>query len=103
MNKLLKARVRELGYQLAVREIYGENTPEYFKLKRTHDNMLDKLYRLEKKGWQIPNKFYFSIDHYPVLPMCETGFFCKSMIINNLWKPGSRKSLIYNNLRQSEN
>jgi len=50
MNKLLTARIRELGYQLAVREIYGENTPEYFKLKRTHDNLLDKLYRLERRS-----------------------------------------------------
>jgi hypothetical protein len=50
MNKLLTERIRELGYQLAVREIYGENTPDYFKLKRSHDNLLDKLYRLERRS-----------------------------------------------------
>jgi hypothetical protein len=45
----LKEKVRELGYQLAVREIYGENTPEYFKLKRHHYNLLESLYQLEKR------------------------------------------------------
>ena len=45
----LKAAIRELGYQLAVREIYGENTPEYFQKKKQHGYLLNKLYRLEKK------------------------------------------------------
>ena len=45
----LKAAIRELGYQLAVRELYGENTPEYFQKKRSHERLLNKLYRLEKK------------------------------------------------------
>jgi len=40
--------VRELGYNLACREIYGENTPAYFKLKKQHDYLLQKLYRLQK-------------------------------------------------------
>ena len=46
----LQEEVRALGYQLAVREIYGENTPEYFKLKRHHSYLLEKLYRLEKRS-----------------------------------------------------
>jgi hypothetical protein len=49
MNKLIKSRVRELGYQLAVREIHGENTPNYFKAKRAHNELLNKLYRIEKR------------------------------------------------------
>jgi hypothetical protein len=49
MSLSLKEAVRDLGYQLAVREIYGENTPDYFKLKREHDRLLDKLYRIEKR------------------------------------------------------
>ncbi len=44
----LRSSIRELGYKLACREIYGENTPAYFKLKREHDYLLQKLYRLEK-------------------------------------------------------
>lgn len=47
--KTLTESIRKLGYQLAVREIYGENTPEYFKLKREHNYLLARLYRLEKK------------------------------------------------------
>ena len=46
--KNLKEAIRLLGYQLACREIYGENTPAYFKLKRQHGAMLSKLYRLQK-------------------------------------------------------
>ena len=44
----LKQKVRSLGYQLACREIYGENTPAYFNLKREHNYLLQKLYRLSK-------------------------------------------------------
>jgi hypothetical protein len=44
----LSERVRSLGYQLACREIYGENTPSYYKLKREHNYLLQKLYRLQK-------------------------------------------------------
>ena len=39
----LEASVRELGYQLACREIYGENTPAYFELKKHHNNLLQRL------------------------------------------------------------
>ena len=46
----LNSRLRSLGYQLAVREIYGENTPDYFKLKREHDKILDKVYFIEKRS-----------------------------------------------------
>ena len=45
----LKGEIRDLGYQLAVREIYGENTPAYFKLKRHHYNLLERLYHFEKR------------------------------------------------------
>jgi len=47
--KNLESTIRELGYQLAVREIYGENTPEYFAQKRIHDRLLRKLDRIQKK------------------------------------------------------
>ncbi len=43
----LQERVRQLGHKLAVREIYGENTPAYFTLKREHDRL---LYQLNKQN-----------------------------------------------------
>jgi hypothetical protein len=46
----LQEKIRDLGYKLAVREVYGENTPAYFNLKREHDKMLRKLYELEKRS-----------------------------------------------------
>jgi hypothetical protein len=46
----LQSKIRTLGYQLACREIYGENTPAYFELKRQHNSLLHKLYNLK------PNK-----------------------------------------------
>ena len=49
MIRWLADEVRELGYQLAVREIYGENSKEYFDTKRKHDRALHRLNRLEKK------------------------------------------------------
>jgi|DEB0MinimDraft_10_1074344.scaffolds.fasta_scaffold38223_3 hypothetical protein len=45
----LAAEVRELGHQLAVREIYGENSKDYFDTKRKHDRALYRLNRIEKK------------------------------------------------------
>ena len=45
----IQEQVRELGYKLAIREIYGENTPEYFKMKREHYRLLSKLYKKERK------------------------------------------------------
>jgi hypothetical protein len=45
----LQEQVRELGYKLAVREIYGENTPEYFRMKNEHYRLLNKLYVREKR------------------------------------------------------
>lgn len=47
---ILRENIRKLGYQLAVREIYGENTPDYYKLKRSHDSLLDQLYKREKRA-----------------------------------------------------
>jgi hypothetical protein len=47
--KTLQSDLRKFGYQLAVREIYGENTPAYFTLKAAHKLSLKKLYRLEKR------------------------------------------------------
>ena len=43
--KTMRNSLRKLGYQLAVREIYGENTPDYYKLKSQHDSLLDELYK----------------------------------------------------------
>jgi hypothetical protein len=51
--KTLRENIRKLGYQLAVREIYGENTPEYFTLKRSHQDLLYQLYRAEKRTRHI--------------------------------------------------
>ena len=48
--KTMQNNIRKLGYQLAVREIYGENTPDYYKLKSQHDSLLDELYKREKRG-----------------------------------------------------
>lgn len=46
----IRESIRKLGYQLAVREIYGENTPDYYNLKSQHDSLLDDLYKKEKRG-----------------------------------------------------
>jgi len=42
--------VRELGFKLACREIYGENTPDYYRKKDEHRELLNKLYSLQKKA-----------------------------------------------------
>ena len=42
--------VRELGFKLACREIYGENTPHYYRQKDEHRQLLNKLYSLQKKA-----------------------------------------------------
>ena len=47
--KTLREKVRRLGFQLAVREIYGENTPSYHDLKWDHHRMLAQLYKMEKR------------------------------------------------------
>jgi hypothetical protein len=44
----LEEQVRFIGYELACREIYGENTPSYHKQQRYHNYLLSKLYRLQK-------------------------------------------------------
>jgi|SaaInlV_125m_DNA_1040241.scaffolds.fasta_scaffold237492_2 hypothetical protein len=49
MNEL-RAKIRELGYQIATKEIYGENTFEYFELKQLHNRLLARLYRMEKRN-----------------------------------------------------
>jgi len=46
----IASKVRALGYQLACREIYGENTPEYYELRRAHGRLLERLYKLEKRS-----------------------------------------------------
>ena len=45
----LESKIRELGYQLAVRELYGENTPEYYRQKRLHDRLLEDLEIKQRK------------------------------------------------------
>lgn len=47
--KKLREKVRKLGYQLSVREMYGENTPAYYDLVWEHRRMLARLYNLEKR------------------------------------------------------
>lgn len=45
----LSSDLRKLGYELACREIYGENCQEYFELKQKHWTLLQKLYKLQKR------------------------------------------------------
>lgn len=47
--KNLQEKIRKLGYELAVREMYGENTPAYYDLVWEHRRMLARLYALEKR------------------------------------------------------
>lgn len=49
-NLTLEQEVRALGYQLAVREIYGDNSPPYHKLRSQHYKLLRKLYNRDKKS-----------------------------------------------------
>jgi hypothetical protein len=46
----LTIEVRELGFRLGCREIYGENTPDYYRKKDHHRGLLNKLYALQKKA-----------------------------------------------------
>ena len=49
MNTIkLESEVREIGYKLAVREIYGDNGAGYHSLRKHHNVLLAKLYRLTK-------------------------------------------------------
>ena len=92
----LETAVRELGYQLACREIYGENCAEYFMLKEKHNKLLYKLYRLQKRNWQITNKAQLIRSLW-----WRADFFCKPLVINDLRGPGRRKLLMFNDLWQS--
>tara|TARA_Y100000385_G_C12921415_1_gene562744 strand:- start:39 stop:251 length:213 start_codon:yes stop_codon:yes gene_type:complete len=49
LKNWLSEQVRDLGYRLAVREIYGENSKSYFDLKREHGKILHRLNKLERK------------------------------------------------------
>lgn len=44
----LESEVRDLGYQLAVREMRGENGYAYHQLRKHHSYLLAKLNRLNK-------------------------------------------------------
>ena len=50
MSQSLKERIRQLGYHLATREIYGENSQDYYNKKKEHRDLLEKLYRIEKRS-----------------------------------------------------
>lgn len=45
----LQQTLRELGYKLAVQELYGANTPAYFKLRSRHRFLLNTLYKNENR------------------------------------------------------
>jgi len=45
---VLESEVRDLGYQLAVREMRGDNGFEYHGLRRHHNYLLAKLNRINK-------------------------------------------------------
>jgi hypothetical protein len=47
MNEL-ESTVREVGYKLAVREMYGDNGASYHNLRKYHYALLSKLYRVKK-------------------------------------------------------
>ena len=66
----LRSKVRKLGYELSVREMYGENTPAYYDLVWEHRRMLARLYDLEKRINQL------CIRHIqPRLLVAEAGLF----------------------------
>lgn len=44
----LESEVRQLGYQLAVREMRGDNGFAYHQLRKHHDHLLVKLNRRNK-------------------------------------------------------
>ena len=44
----LESEVRQLGYQLAVREMRGENGFAYHQLRKHHNHLLAKLNRVNK-------------------------------------------------------
>jgi len=46
----LEEKIRALGFQLACREVYGENSKDYFDKKREHDRLLYKLNKIQKKS-----------------------------------------------------
>jgi len=45
----LSSQIREQGFNLAVREIYGECSQDYWFKKKVHDRTLHRLYRIDKK------------------------------------------------------
>lgn len=49
LKNWLSSQVRDQGYRLAVREIYGENSKSFHELRREYYKNLHKLNRLEKK------------------------------------------------------
>ena len=49
LKNWLSSQVRREGYDLAVRELYGENSKDYFDKRRAHNKTLFQLYRIEKK------------------------------------------------------
>jgi hypothetical protein len=49
LRNWLSSQVRSEGYDLAVRELYGENSKDYFDKRRAHNKVLYQLYRIEKK------------------------------------------------------
>ena len=44
----LESELRAVGYQLAMREMRGDNSPSFHSLRRHHDNLLVSLYSLNK-------------------------------------------------------
>ena len=44
----LESEVREVGFQLAVREMRGDQGAGYYKLRKHHNYLLAKLNRLNK-------------------------------------------------------
>lgn len=47
--ELLKKQIRELGHELMSAEVSDSFCPNFIKKRNLHNELLEKLYRLEKR------------------------------------------------------
>ena len=47
----LKKSIREIGYELMMAESLGTYCEDFIEKRKLHDALLEKLYRLEKRGF----------------------------------------------------
>ena len=48
-HSTLLAKIRQLGYELALAEESGGYCQDWASKKKEHDNLLERLYKLEKR------------------------------------------------------